>query len=104
MDRNARKKWLERVSCSRLIFPGGDHPTRHCTACAQIVTERFGGEVRGYHHADNPKARVGAAEEGHDFAITPGGFLVDPWLFHYYEDSPVLDLNVSADEIEATAR
>jgi hypothetical protein len=31
-------------------------------------------------------------------------FLVDPWLFHYYGESPVLDLEVAADRVEAIDR
>ena len=30
--------------------------------------------------------------------------MVDPWLFHYYGDSPVLDLTEPADQAEAAAR
>jgi hypothetical protein len=60
--------------------------------------------VVGYYHADNPTARVGETEYGHDFAITEDRFLVDPWLFHYYGDSPVLDLDAPADRAEAVAR
>jgi conjugative relaxase-like TrwC/TraI family protein len=38
------------------------------------------------------------------FAITEDRFLVDPWLFHYYGDSPVLDLTEPAGQAEAFAR
>ena len=86
------------------IFPGGQHETRNCTGCARIITDRFGGEVRGYYHAHNATARVGEVEGGHDFAITSDQFLVDPWLFHYYGESPVLDLGVPADRAEALVR
>ena len=58
----------------------------------------------GYYHAHNPNARVGESEGGHDFAITSDRFLVDPWLFHYYGASPVLDMDVPADQAEALAR
>jgi len=104
MDRNSRKRRLDRFSRSERIFPGGDHETGNCTACARIVTDRFGGEVRGYCHADNPTARVGEVEYGHDFAITLDRLLVDPWLFHYYGESPVLDLNIPAERAESLAR
>jgi hypothetical protein len=104
MDRAARKKRLERFARSEKIFPGGDHPTGNCTACARIVTDRFGGDVKGYYHSDNPTARVGEVEYGHDFAVTEDRFLVDPWLFHYYAETPVLDLTEPAGQAEAIAR
>src|SRR5580700_5340924 len=43
-----------------------------------------------------PHGRVGEVESGHDFAITEDRFLVDPWVFHYYAESPVLDLTEPA--------
>ena len=70
MDREPRRKRLERFARNERIFPGGDHPTGNCGACARIITDRFGGKVVGYYHADNPTARVGEVEFGHDFAIT----------------------------------
>lgn len=99
-----RKKRLERFSRSERIFPGGEHETGNCTACARIISQRFGGEVRGYYHADNPTARVGETQYGHDFAVTQDRFLVDPWLYHYYGEPPVLDMDAPADRAEAAAR
>lgn len=104
MDRNSRKRRLDRFSRNERLFPGGEHETRHCTGCACLITHRFGGEVHGYWHDDNPTARVGEVEGGHDFAITAERFLVNPWLFHYYGDAPVLDLNIPAERAEALAR
>ena len=104
MDRDSHKRRLERFSSSERIFPGGEHETRNCTGCARIITDRFGGEVRGYYHTHNPTARVGESEGGHDFAITSDRFLVDPWLYHYYGESPVLDMTVHAERTEALAR
>jgi hypothetical protein len=104
MDRDSHKRRLERFSRSERIFPGREHETGNCTACARIVADRFGGEVRGYYHAHNPTALVGETEGGHDFAVTSDRFLVDPWLFHYYGETPVLDLDVSAEQAEASAR
>jgi hypothetical protein len=104
MDRDSRKRRLDRFSRNERIFPGGEHETRNCTACARIIAERFGGEVRGYYHNENPTARVGEAEYGHDFAVTSERFLVDPWLFHYYGDSPVLDMDVPSERAEALTR
>lgn len=97
MDRNSHKRRLERFSRSERIFPGGEQETSNCGACARIIAERFGGEIRGYYHAHNPTARIGEGEGGHDFAITPDRFLVDPWLYHYYGEPPVLDMTVRAD-------
>jgi len=95
---------LERFAKDALRFPGGEHQTRHCTGCARLVTERFGGETRGYWAEDNPLATAGEAEGGHDFALIAGRFIVDPWLYHYYGDSPVLDMDVPAERTEAVAR
>jgi len=78
--RRQRRGRLERFARSERIFPGGDHPTGHCGACARIIADRFGGEVRGYWHDDNPAASVGETEGGHDFAVTADRFLVEPWL------------------------
>jgi hypothetical protein len=104
MDRDSRKRRLDRFSRNESTFPGGEHETGNCAACARIITDRFGGEVRGYCHADNRAARAGEVEYGHGFAITPDRLLVDPWLFHYYGESPVLDLNIPTDQAEALAR
>jgi hypothetical protein len=104
MDRESHKRRLERFSRNERIFPGGEHESRNCTGCARIIAERFGGQIRGYYHAHNPAASVGEAEGGHDFAITADQFLVDPWLFHYYGESPVLDMTVRADRAVALSR
>ena len=104
MDRDSRKRRLERFSRNEKIFPGGDHVTGKCGACARIITDRFGGQVVGYWHEDNPAARVGETEGGHDFAVTEDRILVDPWLFHYYAEPPVLDLTEPAGRAEALAR
>jgi hypothetical protein len=85
-------------------FPGGPHESGSCTGCAYLVVEHFGGQVRGYFHAHNETARVGETEGGHDFAITPEGFLVDAWIFHYYGEEPVLDLASDSDRVEALTR
>ena len=104
MDRDSYRGRLERFARSERIFPGGDHETGACTACARIIAERFGGEIRGYFHIHNETARIGQAEGGHDFAMTPERFVVDPWLFHYYGETPVLDLTLPDDRAEALAR
>src|ERR1700680_3163603 len=104
MDRDALKRRLERFSRNEKIFPGEDNATAHCGACARIIADRFGGEVRGYWHEDNPTARVGEVEGGHDFAITEDRFLVDPWLYHYYGETPVLAVRKPAGQAEAATR
>jgi hypothetical protein len=104
MDRDSYKRRIERFSRNERIFPGGEHETGSCTGCARIIADRFGGEVRGYYHAHNQTARVGESEGGHDFALTSDQFLVDPWLFHYYGESPVLDMTNPVEREEAQAR
>lgn len=104
MDRDSYKRRLERFSRNERIFPGREHETASCTGCDLVITNRFGGEVRGYYHAHNPGARIGESEGGHDFAITPDRFLVDPWLFHYYGESPVLDMANPTDRAAALER
>jgi len=69
-----------------------------------LVTERFGGDIRGCWAEDNPLATAGEAEGGHDFALIAGRFIVDPWLYHYYGDAPVLDLEVPTERTEALDR
>ena len=38
MDRESHKRRLERFSRNERIFPGGEHESRNCTGCAQIIT------------------------------------------------------------------
>jgi hypothetical protein len=40
MDRESRKRRLDRFSRNEKIFPGGDHATGNCGACARIITDR----------------------------------------------------------------
>jgi hypothetical protein len=103
-NRETLRAELDRFARDENRFPGGEHETRNCTACAYLVVEQFGGHVRGYYHAHNEIASVGETEGGHDFAITPERFLVDPWLFQYYGLSPVLDMDDPAELAEALAR
>jgi hypothetical protein len=103
-DRDRLRSQLDFFARDETRFPGREHETGNCTACAYLVVERFGGHVRGYYHAHNETASVGETEGGHDFAITPERFLVDPWLFHYYGLSPVLDMDDPADRTEAQTR
>jgi hypothetical protein len=95
---------LERFAKDARRFPGGEHQTRHCTGCAQLVAKRFGDEIRGHWTEDNPGATAGEAEGGHDFALLVGRIIVDPWLYHYYGKSPVLDMDVPAERAAALTR
>src|SRR5579862_7975235 len=94
---------LERFAKDADRFPGEEHATAHCGECARLVVEKFGGEIRGYWAEDNPEAAAGHDGGGHDFALV-GHFIVDPWLYHYYVESPVLDLDIPADAAEAARR
>jgi hypothetical protein len=103
-QRDALRERLADFARDAERFPGGPHESGSCTGCAYLVVEHFGGQVRGYFHAHNEGARVGETEGGHDFAITSERFLVDAWIFHYYGEEPVLDLNIDGDLTEALAR
>ncbi len=50
MDRLSRKNQLADFARDARIFPGGDHATGSCGACARIIADRFGGKVVGYWH------------------------------------------------------
>lgn len=66
-----------------------------CTEGAKKVAIEFGGQVVGYHTADNPSAVVPKYVDGHDFALIAGRFVVDYWACHVAEeiDRAVFDLN-----------
>lgn len=53
--------------------------TGTCTNTACMVAKKFGGRVVGYHHADNPTAKLGENEGGHDFVVIGNRWLVDWW-------------------------
>jgi hypothetical protein len=57
MDRDARKRCLDGFSRNERIFPGDNHPTGNCSACARNITDRFGGRVVGYYLVGNATAR-----------------------------------------------
>ena len=103
-QRNTLRERLDSFARDVVRFPGGPHESGSCTGCAYLIVEHFGGQVRGYFHAHNEAARIGEAEGGHDFAITTERFLVDPWIFHYCGESPVLDLTFASDWAEALER
>lgn len=75
-----------------------------CTNCAQGIVDKFGGVVVGYHVSDNPTAKLGQVEEGHDFAIVGNGrYIVDPWAQHTVGETKksTLDLAKPEDRKEA---
>ena len=103
-DRRTRRNELDLFAQDEARFSSAERGMT-CSESADVVVGAFGGEVRGYWNADNPTATV-AREccDGHDFAITPDRFLVDPWLFHYWAETPVLDLEDGADKATAEMR
>ncbi len=102
--RDALREQLTTFARDASRFRFGSQQTDSCTSCAYLVVEHFGGQVRGYFHAHNEMARIGEIEGGHDFAITPEGFLVDAWVFHCCGEEPVLDLSIARDQAEALSR
>ena len=66
-----------------------------CTEGAKKVAIEFGGQVVGYHTADNPSAVVPKYVDGHDFALIAERFVVDYWASHVADeiDRPVFDLD-----------
>ena len=103
-QRDSLREQLNRFARNACRFRFGPQQTDSCTGCAYLVVEHFGGQVRGYFYAHNETARIGETEGGHDFAITPEGFLVDAWIFHCCGEEPVLDLSAADDRAEAVAR
>jgi hypothetical protein len=97
MDRMSRKRLIELFSRSTQPFLSAGPAAE----CARIVVARFGGEVRGFQCVCNPAAGLG---HDHDFAITEDRFLVDPWLWRYQGDRPVLDLADTTEVSEAIRR
>ena len=54
-----------------------------CTLTARWLAERLGGVVMGYQHDNNPTARLGEVEFGHDFAFIDRRWIVDWWATEY---------------------
>ncbi|MBN2162452.1 MAG: hypothetical protein JW713_05875 [Pontiellaceae bacterium] len=71
-----------------------------CTKCARYIVEQAGlGQVVGYSSEDNPSAKVGNVEGGHDFALIAGRYIADPWYKNVWDNSApeVLDLQNDVD-------
>jgi hypothetical protein len=97
MIRSSRKTLIEFFARNRKAFLS----VGPSSECARLVVSRFGGEVRGFQFACNRAAGVGI---DHEFAITGDRFLVDPWLWRYRGERPVLDLTENIDFMEAVKR
>lgn len=72
-----------------------------CTNSAIYLAARLGGEVYGYWIEDNPKAIVGNAEGGHDFALVDHRWLVDFWAWDTYQYQDLYDLQDPKDKAKA---
>ncbi len=71
-----------------------------CTNTAVYLADRLGGEVYGYSIEDNPEAKVGEAEFGHDFALIDKRWLVDFWAKDTYQLPDLYDLRDPAESLE----
>jgi len=71
-------------------------PTGCCTNSALWLKEELSpvrSKVVGYAYEDNPKARAGRDEGGHDFLVVDETFIVDVWLKDTYGGPLVTRLN-----------
>lgn len=73
-----------------------------CTNTAVYLAERLNGDVFGYSTDDNPLAKMGKDEGGHDFALIDERWLVDFWAQDTYEQPWLYDLQ-DPDEAEVVA-
>jgi hypothetical protein len=71
-----------------------------CTDSAVYLAARLGGVVYGYTIEDNPEAKVGGAEGGHDFALIGDRWLVDFWAKDTYQLPDLYDLEDPMDRME----
>jgi hypothetical protein len=97
-------KDLERAADDVFKGSNGEDGLSTCTTGACAIAKKYRGTVVGYFSQDNPTAKLGANEGGHDFALVGNRYVVDPWAKHV--DGSVqratLDLEDPADA--ATAR
>ncbi len=63
-----------------------------CTNTAVYLAERLDGDVYGYYIEDNPTAKMGEAEGGHDFSIIDERWLLDFWAQDVYQLPWLYDL------------
>lgn len=52
-------------------------------------------KIKGYFHEDNPTAKIGESEGGHDFLVVNDEFIVDLWYKAYYEENHPLYLPIA---------
>jgi len=94
---------LEDEPDGRLVFRESRREAVSCFACAEEAQQKLGmGKVLGYFGEDNPTARLGSKEGGHDFLLIGGRFIVDIWAKDTvnYTDRYVLDLAAPAQRNE----
>lgn len=86
------------------VLPSGEE-LFYCTNSARHVVKDLGhGEVYGFALVDNPvTSRDINLNDGHDFAVVGGRFIVDLWLKHFIgSDRVVFDLKDPADAPKIT--
>ena len=86
---------LDEEPNGRLVFRESRREAMPCLSCAEEAQQQLGmGKVVGFFGEDNPAARLGRKEGGHDFLLIGGRFIVDIWAKDTgsYTDRYVLDL------------
>jgi hypothetical protein len=63
-----------------------------CTHSSVYLADRLGGAVYGYLIEDNPEAKIGGAEVGHDFTVVDDRWLVDFWAKDSYQLPDLYDM------------
>lgn len=71
-----------------------------CTNTAVYMADKLGGVVYGYSIDENPEAKVGEAEFGHDFAVVDDRWLVDFWAKDTYRLPDLYDFDDPAEKME----
>jgi GH24 family phage-related lysozyme (muramidase) len=84
------------------VLPNGEAAV-NCTNCARRIIALNGGqgEIYGWEE-DNPAKRIVSSEDGHDFAVIDGRYLVDPWAKNVEAGTTraVFDLDSPVDRTE----
>jgi hypothetical protein len=80
----------------------------NCSMAADWVRTRLGrfgrdAEIVGYWHEDNPTAKAGEVEGGHDFLLLGGRYIVDFWQKEVWDAAHplLLDAKHNRDEVLA---
>lgn len=112
VDRNVAQEFLNGITSSEVYneeegyhhLPDGTQ-TGTCTRTAELIAAKFGGRVMGYYHDDNPTAKLGEREGGHDFALIGDRWLVDWWAKNVSgeADQEVFDLTDPSDAQKVAA-